>query len=448
MPGFDDRLKRDLERMAEPADPAGAFEHVMERKTRRRILRKAQVVGLVVVVLAGTIGGTFALSRVFHGSGTIAPGGSPTSTEPSATAPSPSPSPTPSPSDICKSSLTVVNGDFDGDGLTDTATVGPAECLPPAPPPAEGTTDYSVNVAYGDGRDATWPIMGCQSVCQGLGVADLNGDAIDELFVVVDEGSSAGFLSSYELQTGETARGEATTVALPGAPGFPTDQPAVFEYGGSVTHQGYVTCQNSDPGGQQLIATTVELNKEQTEWLAHETVFTFAVVQGDGVPVPKFTVVSTRDYTAKFDPSGQTVFQPTGTQCLSSDLGATSPTPSPSPTAVVINPGKYNDPILFDPPGDAQPQLTSAEALAIFKAADPEFNPQQEELTAHLGFYTAAVGDGTYRFKHRLAWGYSVHWCAVYQHPVSPGTVVPCTFWLFLDANTGEMLEGTWQQGT
>jgi len=66
LPGPDDRLKGALERLAAPADPSGAYERVVGKKVRRRIVRRAQVAVLVVVVLAGTIGGRFALARVFR----------------------------------------------------------------------------------------------------------------------------------------------------------------------------------------------------------------------------------------------------------------------------------------------------------------------------------------------------------------------------------------------
>jgi len=66
LPGFDERLKRHLERLASPADPSGAFDRILERKIRRRFVRRVQAVGLAFVVFAATVGGTFALVRVFR----------------------------------------------------------------------------------------------------------------------------------------------------------------------------------------------------------------------------------------------------------------------------------------------------------------------------------------------------------------------------------------------
>lgn len=66
MPGPEDPLRSELERLATPADPAGAYERIVEKKIRRQIYRKLQVIALALVVLAGTIGGSVALTRVFR----------------------------------------------------------------------------------------------------------------------------------------------------------------------------------------------------------------------------------------------------------------------------------------------------------------------------------------------------------------------------------------------
>jgi Tol biopolymer transport system component len=76
LPGFDDRLRQNLERLAPPADPSGAFDRVLEKKIRRRIARRAQAAGLAVAVVAATVGGTFALTRIFRSNGSpVRPGG-------------------------------------------------------------------------------------------------------------------------------------------------------------------------------------------------------------------------------------------------------------------------------------------------------------------------------------------------------------------------------------
>jgi hypothetical protein len=432
MPGFDDRLRRDLKRLAEPADPVGAFEGVTQRKMRRRTLRRVQVASLIVVVLAGTIAGTFALSRVFRGRGAVTPGGSPSSTQPSATSPSPTTYPP-------ECEATQVTGDFEGDGVPDLVTVGRNGCIPRPGPMTE--TNFVLNVEWSpSGEGAITPLAQCQSACAAFAAGDLNGDGIDELILLVDTGASTQFVQVLELPPfpqGQTL-GASSTVLPPGAPEYPAGDPAKFALGGSVTHLDFLMCQTAD-ATHHVVATSAALSDDQTVYDIHETVFTFAPVSEP--PLGTFAVVSTRDYTAPFDPSGQTQFQPAGTQCVPSGQGgAIGLVPSASPTTVVLWAYSW-----FDPPGDAQPKLTSTEALAIFKAMYPEFQPP-EEPTAQLGFYTAPVGD--HRVRDRLAWGYRWHECAASAHPLPPGTVVPCTSWLFLDANTGEMLDLTWQQGT
>jgi hypothetical protein len=74
---LDERLKRELERAARPADPSGVYEHMIRRRERRRIARKVQSGVLAVAVIAGSIAGVYGLSRVF------APGGSTSGDQPS-----------------------------------------------------------------------------------------------------------------------------------------------------------------------------------------------------------------------------------------------------------------------------------------------------------------------------------------------------------------------------
>lgn len=92
------------------------------------------------------------------------------------------------------------------------------------------------------------------------------------------------------------------------------------------------------------------------------------------------------------------------------------------------------------PPPGVQPALTSSEALTASGLEAPS------NATVQLGSYTAAAGEGTYRWQNQLAWGFSWPQCAPLQHDYGPETHVPCTLWLFIDADTGQMLEQAWQQ--
>lgn len=78
MDRLDERLARELERAARPADPSGVYQALIRRRARRRVLRKAQGVALAVVVIAGTTGGLWGLSRAFRGVGAARPAASPT----------------------------------------------------------------------------------------------------------------------------------------------------------------------------------------------------------------------------------------------------------------------------------------------------------------------------------------------------------------------------------
>lgn len=73
MPGIDERLTRELRRLEPPADPTGAYERVVAKRERRRIIRRAQHGVLAVVVVLGTVAGVYGLSRVFLG-GSETPG--------------------------------------------------------------------------------------------------------------------------------------------------------------------------------------------------------------------------------------------------------------------------------------------------------------------------------------------------------------------------------------
>src|SRR5204863_9109760 len=68
LPGPEDPLRSALERLAPPADPAGAYERIIEKKIRRQIYRKFQAAALTIVVLAGTVGGTVGLVKIFRSS--------------------------------------------------------------------------------------------------------------------------------------------------------------------------------------------------------------------------------------------------------------------------------------------------------------------------------------------------------------------------------------------
>jgi Tol biopolymer transport system component len=65
VPAGEDRIREGLERLARVGDAEGAYDQVASKKARRRVVRRLQTSGLVVVVVLGTTLGTYGLLRVF-----------------------------------------------------------------------------------------------------------------------------------------------------------------------------------------------------------------------------------------------------------------------------------------------------------------------------------------------------------------------------------------------
>ncbi|MCI0635137.1 MAG: hypothetical protein L0206_14690 [Actinobacteria bacterium] len=63
---LDERLRREIERAARPADPSGVYEELIRRRERRRIAHRVEAGTLALVVFAATVGGFFALTRAFR----------------------------------------------------------------------------------------------------------------------------------------------------------------------------------------------------------------------------------------------------------------------------------------------------------------------------------------------------------------------------------------------
>jgi hypothetical protein len=114
------------------------------------------------------------------------------------------------------------------------------------------------------------------------------------------------------------------------------------------------------------------------------------------------------------------------------------------------------------PPSSAQTSLTAQDAWAQYAAlAGSSVTTIPSTVTVQLGLLTLPVGPASapgtsglttsngeaYTALNELAYGYSWHSCPVIMLPgasVSPGN--PCIEWLFLDANTGQQIDETWQQ--
>jgi WD40 repeat protein len=65
---LDERLQRELEQAGRPGDPSGIYEELIRRRERRRLFHKIEAGTLAVVVVLGSIGGIYALLRIFGSS--------------------------------------------------------------------------------------------------------------------------------------------------------------------------------------------------------------------------------------------------------------------------------------------------------------------------------------------------------------------------------------------
>jgi hypothetical protein len=296
---LDDRLRRDLERAARPADPASVYEELIRRRERRRIVRRIEATALAVAVVAGTIAGTYGLSRVFRADTTTAGGDS----SPSVSTPPSSPSPTQqATSDIglgfpvCN--VTSVQGHFG-----DAQTVGTAYVATkrgdagPCPNASEADNVVAVDVT-GDGvADESYGPIGCEVACSAFAAPDVDGDGTDEL-LVQDVAFSIAGLRLFDV--GWIGRIVAdgpflspVTVAPPGDPaaGYEPGKELRLWLGGDAFRLDALRCESGSEG-QVLVATSAESKPHDSPdavWYAHETTF---VLRHDGA----LDVVGTRDF--------------------------------------------------------------------------------------------------------------------------------------------------------
>jgi hypothetical protein len=89
---------------------------------------------------------------------------------------------------------------------------------------------------------------------------------------------------------------------------------------------------------------------------------------------------------------------------------------------------------LVPPPADqVASALSPVDALSAYQKANPAFQ-RPSDLEAQLGLYTASP-----RFAQALAWAYfSSDRCVL---PPNPTEGALCSYWLVLDARSGQMLE-------
>lgn len=270
MPSIDERLRKELERIASPADPSDALERVAEKRARRRVVRRAQRATLVVAVLAGTIAGAYGLTLVFPSGPAGGVGGS---TSPSVTSSPADPRTAIGPA--C--GISELSADLDGDGAPDTLLAyAPVDQGVSCDDP-DLSLAYRMSAFLATGErfdqaipDCTWPYA-----CRPFAAPDVDGDGSPEIAVQTMAGASTVQVRLYET-VGQPWEGpmQAIRVSPPGDPdgGFPPG-PATFELYGSVTHLGSLRCETG-PEGSPALVYSAGIMQEPGTYRVHETWFT------------------------------------------------------------------------------------------------------------------------------------------------------------------------------
>jgi hypothetical protein len=222
----------------------------VDKRIRRRIVRKAQVGALSVAVLAGSIGGFAALARVWTGhernTADAGPTAAPTQVaDPTTTESVPAGTDIGLNFELCDVRV-LKHVDFLGDETDETAWTG-------APVTEAGrcsnqTDDrYVVAVDFtGDAlADDVWRALEHCFLCEPYAATDLDGDGDDELIVLESGGTTPRF-DLFDLDPmDEQARIRPVTVAPPGdaAAGFPAGDAAHIVTGGDEGFTGFVSCE-------------------------------------------------------------------------------------------------------------------------------------------------------------------------------------------------------------
>jgi hypothetical protein len=196
MTKLDDTLRRDLDRIATPADPSGVVEAIERRARRRGRIRRAGSAVLAIVVVVSTVAGVGLLRRAFAPVPTPPAGGTSASVEPTPET-SPTATATALPglaAPMC--TVSAMQGSFGGPtpGTWFVATVASdGKC----PAPGRGSGIVAVD-ANGDDTVDTSTRIDCVTACEAMAAPDIDGDGVSELVVSVGPTDAA---ARYELFT-------------------------------------------------------------------------------------------------------------------------------------------------------------------------------------------------------------------------------------------------------
>jgi hypothetical protein len=273
MPGVDERIRSEMDRLARPVEMDGALDRIRGRRARRRVVHRVQVVALAVFVLAGTAAGGYGLTRLFA----PAPEGVEPARSPEASVPPPEDTPAPDGTELCDTTASAA--DLDGDGQKDLVIVY-------APVDVPGSTEcesdqvglrYEARVTFGFESEGggfvaePQPLPECDGPfqCKLFATPDLDADGRAEVAITIYTGGPALYFAIYRLDPdwnlGDAAL-ERLQIAPPGDPwheewGSPPG-PAMFLWYGSVTHQHSVGC-TTHPDGRRTISVKTGLRTEE-----------------------------------------------------------------------------------------------------------------------------------------------------------------------------------------
>jgi hypothetical protein len=274
MPRADDRIRWEFRSVHRSVSGEGVFELVEERRRQLRLLRRAKVAVLGVVVLAGTAIGTTVLMRAFGTDGpSFGPANSP-SVEPTTA--------TPTPVAVCfPSSLTA---DLNGDGLDDTVTVYSAAAS--CDSPAAGEV-YIAEVAISTGPSTalaysqTLPDCNELAPCRLFAAPDLDRDGLPEIAIAHAAGVSSVGAGLYRFDPEAAPDGEALVRFQVADPGDPWHEnfgilpgPATVVWYGSVTHLHWAACDEDPeyPGIRFVVLTALRDERDPSVYRVHGTI--------------------------------------------------------------------------------------------------------------------------------------------------------------------------------
>jgi hypothetical protein len=107
------------------------------------------------------------------------------------------------------------------------------------------------------------------------------------------------------------------------------------------------------------------------------------------------------------------------------------------------------------PPEGASPAMTAQQAWATYTKVDTSYSTSEipSNVSVSLGLLTLPLGpsgpNGTEAYTARdvLTYGFSWHNCPVSRNPRAPSPQSnPCIEWNFINADTGQQIDDTWQQ--